>query len=287
MLVLAIIVLSLVASAMGVFSAGDSGQADFTSVRGEYVNLYGKGIYQRDSVAVASQGVAQDWVTLVLGLPLLVASLLWARRGSLRGRLLLTGTLAYFLYTYASYTFLAMFNQLFLVYVLDMCASLYAFVLCMASFDVEDLAKHVSPQLPVGFVGGFLIFISAAIGLMWLGRIAPGMSGGVPAGLEHYSTLVIQGLDLGFVVPTAILGGVLLIRRRPFGYLLASVMVVKGITMLTALTAMIIGQLLAGVSMGIVEIAMFPLFNLVGIFAFYLILKNVKEREPRANREVA
>lgn len=73
-LVIIIAVLSFVASAMGVFSGqGDiSEQQLFLSLHGENIMLYGNGIYQNDSVSVAVQGIAQDFVTLFLGIPKLL-----------------------------------------------------------------------------------------------------------------------------------------------------------------------------------------------------------------------
>jgi hypothetical protein len=47
----------------------------------------------------------------------------------------------------------------------------------------------------------------------------------------------VQAGDLGLVVPLAILSGALLLRRRPVGYLLASVLLVKGATFGLALVA--------------------------------------------------
>jgi hypothetical protein len=54
-------------------------------------------------------------------------------------------------------------------------------------------------------------------------------------------------MDLGFVVPGGILAGVLLIKRKPFGYVLATVFTIKAFTMLTAMTAMMIRMSAAGV----------------------------------------
>lgn len=278
LLVLCIVVLSLVASVIGVFSNQEKGQYEFKSIQGETVQIYGKGLYHLDSVSTASQGIAQDVVTIVLGIPLLVISLYLAIKGSLKGRLLLTGTLGYFLYTYASYAFLWMYNPFFLAYVILMSASFFAFILCMMSFDIQKLSLCFSEKLPVKFLGGFSIFVAVIISLMWLGRIIPALiSNTVPIGLEHYTTLVIQAMDLGFIVPVAIISGVLLIKKKPFGYLLASVIYLKEVTMLTALTAMIIGQIIAGVKIGIVEVVVFPVFNLIVIYSIILIMKNVKE----------
>ena len=89
-----------------------------------------------------AQMQANDLVTLALGLPLLVISFWLTLRGSLRGRLLLTGTLGFILYTYITMCFGAAYNQLFLVYVAIFSLSLFAFILSMMSFDLETLPAH-------------------------------------------------------------------------------------------------------------------------------------------------
>ncbi|WP_318508964.1 hypothetical protein [Bacillus sp. T3] len=119
---------------------------------------------------------------------------------------------------------------------------------------------------------------------MWLGRIIPPLFNGEPTlGLEHYTTLVIQGIDLGIIVPVSMLGAVLLLKRKPFGFLLTSVLMVKMITLLSALTAMIIGQAIAGVEMSAAEMTIFPVFNLLAIYTLFLIMKNI--REPIITRD--
>ncbi|MBL4937066.1 hypothetical protein JK636_15030 [Clostridium sp. YIM B02515] len=271
-----IIILSVFASLVGIFSNAGSGVRQIESFRGETIKIYGKGLYSNDSVAVAAQGIAQDIITVALGIPLIIVSLYRALKDSLRGRLLLTGTLGYFLYTYISYVFLWMYNPMFIVYVMLISASFFAFTLLMMSFDIKNLSSLFNKKLPVKFLGGFQIFFAAALWLLWMGKIIPTITNGaVPVGLEHYTTLVIQGLDLGFIVPIALLSGVLLIKRKPFGYLLSSVIIMKGFTMGAALTAMIISQYIAGVSMGIIEIIMFPMFSLVIFYCMILLLKNI------------
>lgn len=280
LLVILIVLLSGIASVYGLVSSEGPGLHEYRSIHGQVVSIYGKGLYANDSVAIVAQGKAQDVVTLGLGVPLLLISLLLARKNSLRGRLLLTGTLAYFLYTYISYTFLWTYNPFFLVYVLLMSTSFFAFTLSMMSFNTKDIKAAFNPKLPVKFLGGFQIFFAVAIGMLWLGMVVPTItSGTVPAGLEHYTTLVIQGIDLGFIVPLALISGILLIKRNDFGYLLSSVIFVKGLTMGTALTAMIIGQVAAGVQMSLAEILIFPSFSLVIIYCLVLILKNINEKK--------
>lgn len=282
LLVTLIAILSIAASGTGVFSGWGvtAEKQQFLSQRGEVVELYGKGIYKNDSVSIASQGIAQDAVSLLVGIPLLLLSLRVARKGSLKGLLMLTGTIGYFLYSYISYSFLSMYNQLFLIYVALMSLCLFAFVLCIMSINAEGLKNSFHKKLPVGFIGGFQIFVAFMLTMLWLGKIIPALlNGGVPAGLEHYTTLVIQAMDLGIIIPAAILAGVLLIKRNTYGYLLTSIIMVKEMTMLTALTAMIISQVVAGVKLGVVEMILFPLFNLVAVYCLYLLLRNIDEKK--------
>jgi hypothetical protein len=278
LLTVIIIALSLFSSAYGVFSSEGQGKYEFKSLHGEKVQVYGKGLYKNESVSMAAQARAQDMVTLCIGIPLLIGALYLSRKELLKGKLLLAGMQGYFLYTYASYSFYAMYNSLFLVYVLLMSVSFFAFTLTMLSFDLESIGSYFNPKLQVKFIGGVLIFVAVAVALMWLKRIAtPLVNGVMPTELEHYTTLIIQALDLGFVVPAAILAGILLMKRNPFGYLLASVMIIKESTLLIVIIAMLVGQILAGVEIGIVEIVMFSLFTLMVICCLVLIMKNIKE----------
>src|SRR5687767_5503167 len=125
-LILLIGLLALVAAGAGLWWPADGAPVSFTSHRGEVVTLRGQGLYRYDTISMAAQEQAADLITLVLALPLLLVSTSLAFRGSLRGRLLLAGTLGYFLYTYASMAFLASYNELFLVYVALFALSLLA-----------------------------------------------------------------------------------------------------------------------------------------------------------------
>ncbi|MFB3169512.1 hypothetical protein P5G62_020590 [Neobacillus sp. 179-C4.2 HS] len=284
LLVILITILSIFATSYAIMSNQGPGEYEYQSIIGETVSIYGKGLYSHDSVSMAAQAIAQDYVTLFLGVPLLLLSFYLYRKGFLKGSLLLTGTLGYFLYTYASYSFLSMYNSMFLTYVALMSASFFAFILMMMSYDVEKLPLFFTKKMPVKFLGGFLLFGSFVFGMMWTGKLClPLLNNTPPADLQHYTTYVIQALDLGFVVPTGLLAGILLIMRKPFGYLLAPVIIIKEITLLTALTAMILLQLKAGVEIGYLLVWSVILFNLLVIICMILIMKNIKENveKPR------
>lgn len=273
--------LALLAASIGLFWRDGGSSFPFTTLRGETVQMYGQGLYRYESVSMAAQVRAGDLVTLVLGIPLLVASTLFYQHGSLRGALLLTGTLGYFLYTYASMSMLAAYNSLFLVYVVVFSTSLFAFVLAFRSIDLESLPEHFSLRLPHRGIAAFLFVVGLFLLVAWLGLIGgPLIQGAAPAVLESYTTLVIQALDLGVIVPVAFLAGTLLLRRTPMGYLLASVILMKLLTMGTAVSAMVVGQLLAGIPLSIAEIVAFPLLTLVGIGVTVVLLRNISDTAP-------
>lgn len=282
LLSIGIIILSILTSLFGLLTGQGTGKHSVPSFRGGDVLIYGKGIYEADTVSNAVQAIAQDMVTLFLGIPLLLFSLLLFRRGSLRGQFILTGTLGYFLYTYISYTFLLNFNHFFLIYVFLMSISFFAFILAMMSFDIANLENHFSKKLPVRWIGGFLIFMGIMVLFMWLGRIGPALIHGTfPEGLEISTTLVIQALDLGFVVPTAILAGIFAIKKKPIGYLLSSIIIVKLFTLSTAVTFMAISMKMSGLEVSLIESLAFSGMTLIVIFFMFLLIINIDENpEP-------
>jgi hypothetical protein len=277
-LIIIILILATLVSIIGLFSNGGRGSSEYISINGEIVEIYGKGIYKNDSVSVVAQGKAADLVTLFLAIPLLTIATIFTLKGSLKGRLLLTGTLGYFLYTYMSYSFLWNYNPLFIVYVILMSTSMFAFILSLMSFELDRIPSLFKERLPIRFLAGFQFFIAIMLGLLWLGKIIPSItSGAIPIGLEHYTTLVIQAMDLGFIVPIALISGVLLLKRKPFGFLFTSIIIIKAITMLTSITAMMINSYLSGVAVNYIEVVIFSAFNLLAIAAFIILMNNTNE----------
>jgi hypothetical protein len=275
--------LAAVAASMGIFSTGGPGEFTHVSVRGEEVLIWGRGLYKHMSAELAPQGIAQDVVTLGVGVPLLLASLFWARRGSLRGRLLLTGTLGYFMVTYIFYLVMGAYNQLFLVYVVLAGSTFYAFTLAMMSFDPDRVSDALETRAPRRFVGVFLIVNALAIAVMWLGIVVPpAIEGKIPLEVEHFTTLIVQGLDLSILLPASLIAGVLLLRKQPFGYLLASVYIVFLAILMTALVGKVIGQSVTGAEVGLPPFIIIPAINMTAIGGAVWMLRSVREPDATA-----
>jgi len=274
-LVPAIFVLTLVAALAGLWPA-EGTPYPLTTFRGEEVTINARGLYYWDTVSSAAQMQANDLVTLVLGLPLLAISFWLTQRGSLRGRLMLAGTLGFILYTYITMTFGAHYNALFLVYVALFSLSLFVFVLVMISFDLETLPAHFSAKLPRGWIAGLLFFAAAFLTLAWLGRIAAAFAPGAVPALENTTSMFIQAMDLGLIVPVCILAGVLLLRRRPWGYLLASVGLTKFLTLGVAVSLMGLNMARVGAPVSAVELGIFPIITLLNLIMAIALLRNVQ-----------
>jgi hypothetical protein len=249
--------LALAAASIGLFYMNGGSSFPFPTLHGLTVQIYGQGLYAYDTSLVALGYRAGDAVTLVVGVPLLVLSLLLYRRGSLKGSLWLAGTLAYFLYTYGSMTFGAAYNSLFLVYVALFSASLFALVLTLASFDVQGLPAHFSADLPRRTIGNFLIVTGMILVLVWLVlSIVPALlQGKAPLEVASYTTFITGAVDLGVVAPALVLVGSSLLRRAAIGYLLAPMMlvftVVLGFNLIAAgITQLLSGAMSAGQAMG-------------------------------------
>ena len=273
-----IILLALFAAGMGVFWQGTGESYPFETLRGETVMIRGHGLYRFDTVNSSSQEVAQDVVTLLIGIPLLFTGILLARKGTMRGQLLLTGALGYFLYTYGAMCFLTAFNLLFLVYVALFSMSLFGFILSMKNLDVDEVTRHISDGFPRRAIATYFIIVAVFLTLAWLGLVAsPSLTWTPPNGLESAITMVIQALDLGVIVPTSLITASLLLKKQPWGYALASVMLLKILTMGTALIAMIVNQLLEGVQIDPVTSVIFVLISLAGISLGIVTLRNIRD----------
>lgn len=269
-----IFVLTLASVLAGLWP-GEGTPYTLTNFRGEEITINARGLYYWDTVSSAAQMQANDLVVLVLGLPLLAISFWLTLHGSLRGRLLLTGTLGFILYTYITMCFGAAYNKFFLVYVALFSLSLFAFILSMMSFDLKTLPGHFSEKLPRGWIAGLLFFAAAFLSLAWLGCIAPTMLQDQTPMLENVTSMFIQAMDLGVVVPLCLLAGILLLRREAWGYLLSSVALLKFLTMGVAVSLMGLNMARVGVPVSAVELIVFPIIALLNLVMVALLIRNI------------
>ena len=239
--------LAAVAAGLGVFARGDGSYETVTSVRGVTYAMTTDGVYAYNAQRVVSEGVGWDIFTLFVAVPVMLAAAPFVAGGSFRGRLFALGLFGYFFYQYLEYAMTWAFGPLFPLFVLIFGSSLIALIWFGASVARDGIADRFGADFPGRPFAVISVVMAILLVVMWTARIAAGLSGDLEAaGLQGETTLVVQALDLGLVVPTALLIAALAWRRTDAGQVLASIYVVTSVSMSAAIVAML-------VSAGIVE----------------------------------
>lgn len=275
-IVISIVVLAGMASFCGIFLNFGDGRFMHQSIRGQSVEVYGKGLYQHMPADVAVQGIAQDYVTLFIAIPILLVSLMGYRKKSVRSHYLLSGVLGYFFVTYLFYTAMGMYNILFLVYVTLLGLSFFG--LFISTRSLEYLRNYrFSEKIPAKAIGVFLMVNAVAIAFLWLSIVVPPLIDGTiyPAELNHFTTLIVQGFDLGLLLPISFVIGYLIYKKKKQGYLYSTIYLGFLSLLMTALTAKIIAMAINGINV-IPIIFIIPSFNLITVFCTYLMIKNIQ-----------
>ncbi len=168
-------------------------------------------------------------VMLAAGLPVLIASMLAARRGSARAMLLWLGSAAYLAYNAVMLLFATPFNHLFLLYVAMLSLSIWSVAAVLHSIDIEALGRRFSPRLPARGIAIYAWAVVAANAVIWLRAVVPGMlASGSPAflkgtGLTTFPTYV---QDLSFWLPLTAVAAWWLWQRAAWGFVVVGSMLV-------------------------------------------------------------
>lgn len=280
-----IALLAFCAASVGLFWQDGGSSFSFTTLRGQEVQIYGQGLYRYDSLFVGAGYKGQDAATLFLGVPLLIFLTYWYQRGSLKGGLLLTGILAYFLYAYASMALGAAYNGLFLLYVLLFSASLFAFGLTFTQV-LGGLSRLETAHLPSRWPALLLYACGLLTSLVWLGPlVAALLQNGPPYLLGASATMVTDALDLAIITPSTLVAGWLVGRRAPLGYGLAFALFGLIVMLVPVIGLGTLSQLQAGIAFSTGEIigpiSGFLTLGLLAIWAMVSILHRLPDSPGR------
>lgn len=242
-----IAVLSLIACLYPILDTSGPGPSRITSIRGEEVMLHGYGPYRHMPAEVAIQGLAQDLFSLVVALPLLVAGIGWYRK-SVKGKVFLTGLTGYFLVQYFMYLGMGTYNELFLLWVVLLGLTFNLIIKLLLEL------RDGTPMVPARtrYVSVFLMVNGVLMAALWLQVVLVPLTQGTlyPAGLAHFTTMVVQGYDLALFLPPSILAGWAYGQGRKAGLVLAPVYAVFLSLQMGNLLAKIIGMSMQGTSAG-------------------------------------
>jgi hypothetical protein len=198
-----------------------------------------KNLYH-DNPFVTTTWRGNDLVTLFLALPILVIALIFTARGSLhpspkngggyKAQLVWFGAIDYMLYNYAFYLFGSAFNAFFLIYAALLGLSIFTLIFGLASLDAALVSQQFSSRTPVRWIGGDFLFVAIGLSLVYLmqsiGYILTGQMPAIVTTSEH-PTNIVFALDFTLLIPWLALSGVWLIKRQPWGYVIAGIISVK------------------------------------------------------------
>jgi hypothetical protein len=174
--------------------------------------LYRTTIYPTEELLQAF--VPNDIVNLFVGLPILLGSIWLTWRGRLVGLLCWPGALFFVLYNYIVYAFASPLNWAFLFYITLVTLSVYSLISLVASIEGKAVHQRLTGVVSERFAGGVLVGFGLLFFLRVIGVIANAIANGA---LIAEAELATNSSDF-FIAPAWFIGGILLWRRKEFGY---------------------------------------------------------------------
>ena len=276
-LVAGIALLTAVTAGAGIFLRGGETFEAVVSVRGETYEMAATGIYAFNAKRLVAEGVGWDVFTLLFAVPALLLALPGIARDRLGPKLFAIGILAYLFYQYLMYAMTWAFGPLFLLFIAIYALSLVAVAWLVSRVRVSELPARFGDRFPRRGMAVLSFVLAALLVVMWLGRIVPALKGDIHGVLLGQTTMVVQALDLGLIVPLAIFTGVTAWRGSPMGYLLSSTVVVKAFAMASAICAML---LVAWIYEGRLEVPPLIIFGAAAAVSAWLGVRMFRSLEP-------
>ena len=158
--------------------------------------------------------VPNDVINLILGLPLLLSSMWFTRRGKLIGLLCWPGALLYVIYNYLVYLFGMPLSWLTLGYMALVLSSAHSIFELLRSIDQKSVQQQLSGVIPVKIGGWFLVvfgtlFISRAVGMIAQANISQ----------ASFPVTEVGTLIADVVISTLwIVCGTSLLQQKPIGF---------------------------------------------------------------------
>jgi len=259
----AVALLAGIAAALGTFARGDGSFATVTSARGEVYEVATTGVYADNALQLVAEGVGWDVFTLLVAAPALLIAAVGVWRGSSRAALIATGVLGYFLYLHLEYSVTWAFGPLFPLFVTLFALSLTGLIGFGALLAAEGIGLRFSDRFPRRSWAALSIGMSGLLTVMWAGRIAEALGSDVPQ-LHGETTMTIQALDLGLVVPVSVVIAVAALRRHPAGLAAAAAFSVTFVAMSAAIASMMISSWIVTGVPAIEPIVIFGIACLLG-----------------------
>lgn len=242
------------------------------------VGLFAHDSYSRESSNWQAQAIGQDLVDLFLLVPCLLITGFLAS-GNYIARVMWGGVLLYLIYTFLIYCFDVHFNNLFVIYCFILGLSFYSFLYFISVQSKEQGVIEFTKSLPVKAVGIYFLIISGVFSFLWLSEIIPAiLHNTTPKSLIETGLLTnpVQVIDLSLFLPGIFITGVLVLKKKPMGLMLAPVILTFFILMDITIGFLVIVMKQRGLESNLsvtVAMSVLALFSLIMLIWY---LRNMK-----------
>jgi hypothetical protein len=232
--------------------------------------LYRTVVYPADELLQSF--VPTDIVLLLIGLPLLLGSMELARRGKLLGLLLWPGALFFVLYHDLVYVFALPLSVAFLLHLTLLALNVYTLTGLLASIDGQAVQQRLTGCVPERVAGGIL----AGLGLLFLLRVIAVLVGALASQTPVAETELALHVSDFSIAPALVIGGVLLWRRKAFGYVAGLGLLFQASMLFVGLIIFLLLQpLLTAAPFALVDVAVILILGLICFVPFALFARGV------------
>jgi hypothetical protein len=282
----AVAVLAGVVAAIGIVARGTGTTELVTSVRGETYAMATDGVYAYNAQRVVAEGIGWDAFTLVVAVPLMLVAAAGVALGLSRARFVVAGLFGYFLYQYLEYAVTWAFGPLFLAFVV-----IYGLALCGLGVVAVGVARAAipvaGPAFPRRAWPGLLVAMSGLLTLLWLGRVVTGLTTGVDGLLLGETTMTVQALDLGLVVPVSLAVAGLAWTGHRWAAAVSAAYAVTFVTMSAAIFSMLLAAWAVEGSAEVPPLAVFGLATVAGAWLWRRIHRSLEPASASDRRPAA
>jgi hypothetical protein len=217
----------------------------------------------------------QDFVSL-LAAPFLVAAMVWTQRGSRRALVVWCSVLVYTAYYFSFYVFDNVYNVLYPLYMALLGLSVYSLGGLLVNVRLPVFAAGVDAKMPVRTLS-IILLIALLFVPLWGAMIVQDIQAQQPRPVA-----LVFVLDLCFLLPAIAIAAVQLWQRRPLGYLLGGILLVKAAVsgILLAVSTLWGAQL--GHIFAIEELGMYFFLSLAGSAGVYFYFRHLHDAPVQA-----
>ena len=227
----------------------------FTSVSGI---LLGSTIYPTDELF--NTFISNDVVNLLIGLPIILASIILTFRGKLVGLLFWPGSLLFVVYNYMVYVLAMPLNWAVLLYLALITLSLYTIIKLMTIIDGKKIQQRLTGVVHERISGVILV----AMGILFMLQAVGAMIDPLINQIHITGTELAVHISDFSISPFLVIGGILLWRRKEFGY-------VSGLGLLFQASMLFIGLIVFLIIQPLLTTTPFLLVDVLVVFIMGLI----------------